>query len=227
MGCLHSIVSGSWIVYFVVLLCSISSEAHKLFTDVIDLFNFNNTEVKSRTVTKGADGRIEVNFTLNIDTTLKEKLQARSRLEKSLRMEDYECVFNNTIFTVDGSTVWMATSFRDNWHQYAPEITIAIICGLAALAIFVSSIYLLCMNRKHEKIEKHTPRRSLPQSYSANSLGQINGGFVLEDINGGQRVHTPKSSIGSTRFFNDRDTLYDKLIYAYYEVPPKHMYSFL
>ena len=58
-------------------------------------------------------------------------------------MENYECIFNGTVYTVDGSTVWVSFSSRDVWYQYAPEITIAIICGLAAIAIFVSSIYLL------------------------------------------------------------------------------------
>ncbi|XP_038074646.1 uncharacterized protein LOC119742603 isoform X2 [Patiria miniata] len=199
-----------------------------LQTDIRKVFTFTNTtEVSSTEVTSSPHGKIRVNFTLTIDTTIDSKIRARSHLEDSLRMEQYEFVFEGDDYLVNGSTVWIMNSFPDIWHQYAPEIAIAVICGLAALAIFVASVQLICMNRKRPRRASYVPRPSLPVSYSGNSLGRTNGGFMMEELNGGNRVHTPKSSIGSTRFFYDRDTLYDKLIYGAYEVPPKHMYDFL
>ncbi|XP_033633409.1 uncharacterized protein LOC117294958 [Asterias rubens] len=200
-----------------------------LLADIIDLFNFSQTEVFLLQVTETTSGRIKVNFTLRINTASNAKIKSRNEMEQSLRTDNYAFVFMENVYKVQSTTVSIVRSISDIWHEYMPEIIIAVLCGMMALAIFTVSIQLLCMNRGEKKVrDVEVPLTNLPRG-SATSLCRDNAGFFSEETNNGLRPHTPKSSIASSRYAHtqDRDTLYNKLIHDNYAVPAKHMFNFL
>lgn len=207
-----------------------------LVNDLVKQFGFPNNAFQNVQVIRTVDGRIQVESTLQIDTSNTTLVKLRNTFQNSLTSEVYSFLFNDVVYTIKGSSVIVKPSFQDYWHEYAFEVFLAIVAALAAIAIFVFAVfcYSYYMKRKNYRQDamfemSSRENRAYDREKDGRHYGRkkwANGRTKTKDDRMDTQSVTSVTTLATTRT-GQKDTLFEKLLYANYSVPKQHMFNFL
>ncbi|XP_072167089.1 uncharacterized protein [Diadema setosum] len=156
----------------------------QLASDLRSRYSFTDQHIETVQVSEAENGAIQVDFALDIDTTNNGQITNRGRLSNDLSSSTYIFLFTNSsgtpqTYLVDGDSSSVSPSFWDQWHQYAPDVFLAIIVMLGVFAVFCAAAHCIV---SHERRMKYSTDRdqmvSRPAADHANGID--NEGFVVE-----------------------------------------------
>ncbi|XP_072030123.1 uncharacterized protein [Amphiura filiformis] len=212
-----------------------------LVTDLTNTFQFPSGSFTDVQITETSDDKIDVDMKLEIDTDDAILVTYRDNLEHSLKYERYFFTYNGTVYGVRGSSVVIVhakTSLLDKWNQVALEILLASMAALMCFALFIFAVYCYMFPHLRKRLRQRTRYAQRNRRWEiGESNGHVNNGMEMQgnrhDRKYGRnndRFDTQSlnsvATVASTRG-GPKDTLFDKLTYASYSVPPTHMFNYL
>ncbi|XP_071505295.1 uncharacterized protein [Diadema antillarum] len=158
----------------------------QLASDLRSRYSFTDQQIETVQVSEAENGAIQVDFALDIDTTNNGQVTNRGRLSNDLSSSTYIFLFTNSsgtpqTYLVDGDSSSVSPSFWDQWHQYAPDVFLAIIVMLGVFAVFCAAAHCIRLYGRKRRMKYSTDRDQIVSRPAADHANGIdNEGFVVE-----------------------------------------------